>query len=86
VTSSTPVPRDAQGNPLPAPHPALFGRMSGTSMATPAVAGAAALYIQQAGGAVTSAQVRKYLLDHGVVALAHPVNVAGAGRLGLTGL
>ncbi|MHC4548630.1 MAG: S8 family peptidase [Planctomycetota bacterium] len=90
ITSTVPMPRDAQGTLVPdPPRTSLFGRKSGTSMATPIVAGAAALLIQQLRDAeeeVTSQAVRQRLVEQAVTALPFPVNVTGAGRLDLTGL
>ncbi len=84
VTSTVPVPRDAQGQPLPNPPRALLlDRMSGTSMATPIVAGAVALLIQlyqQQGTPFTPSRVRQDLLA-GVIALPFPVHEVGAGLL-----
>ncbi len=89
VTSTIPVPRDAHGKPtLPPPRSMLFGRKSGTSMATPIVAGAAALVVQQyltSGSPWTPAIVRSALLARGVRAIPFPANVVGDGRLLLTG-
>jgi len=87
VMSTIPVPRDSLGQPVanPARH-LLFGRMSGTSMATPIVAGAAALVIAKhvaAGTPWTSASVRAQLLTQGTLPTAFPAKVAGIGRLSL---
>lgn len=85
VTSTVPVPRDAQQQPIPAPPRAmLFDRKSGTSMATPIVAGAAALLIQieqDAGRPWTPASLRQLLLHNATSPLGVPPNLAGAGRL-----
>lgn len=89
VWSTAPVPRDSTGSPLPgAPRSALFGRMSGTSMATPTVAGAAALAIEgmRANGVdVTAARVRSALLSATSPLLA-PHSEGGVGRLDLNRL
>jgi serine protease AprX len=90
ITSTIPVPRDPGGNPVPNPHRStLFGRKSGTSMATPIVAGAVALIIEEAksmGHAWSPTTVRQALLTTGVVSMSLPANVAGHGRLLLTNL
>jgi serine protease AprX len=87
ISSTVPAPRDASGNLLPQVSPSsLFDRMSGTSMATPIVAGAAALVIQArrlAGLSTAPAVVRNVLLSEAVSPLGHPANVVGAGRLNI---
>lgn len=91
ITSTVPVQRDAHGNPIDNPARAsLFTRLSGTSMATPIVAGAAALIVQElksAGKAVTPNVVRKALYNKGIVRLAGlNRNIVGRGRLDLSRL
>ena len=90
IMSTVPMPRDGSGTPVADPARALlFGRDSGTSMATPLVAGAAALILQRAkidGTAVTPAFVRQQLLARGVGALTQSATEIGAGRLDLRGL
>ncbi len=84
VTSTVPVP---PGGQAPAPGELFGGRRSGTSVATPMVAGAAALLIQQrldAGQAWTSVEIREELLQ-AVLPTGHPL-VVGAGRLDLAGI
>ena len=87
ITSTIPVPRRANGSVVANPRRALlFGRKSGTSMATPIVAGAAALIIQRfirAGTAWTPAMVRNELMTKGLKALNLPAHQIGAGRLHL---
>lgn len=87
ITSTVPVPRDSLGNPIAnPPRSDLFGRKSGTSMATPIVAGAASLLIQlcnDQGTQWTPASIRSDLLQSSVTPLLSPTNVVGAGRLNL---
>ena len=90
VTSTIPVPRLPSGQPIPNPaRSSLFGRKSGTYMATPIVAGAVALIVQEdkdAGRNWTPASIRTRLLQDGSAPLSLPKNVVGAGRLDLTSL
>lgn len=90
ITSTVPVPRDAKGLPdANAPRTLLFGRMSGTSMATPITAGAVALLVQRArlaGGSVSMAAIRDQLLSRCVAPLQHGPMTIGAGLLDLRGL
>jgi subtilisin family serine protease len=85
--STVPVPRRTDGTPDPAAQRAnLFGRDSGTSMATPIVAGAVALLMQQLreqNRSTTPAAVRQALLAEAASALSLPPNVVGAGRVDL---
>lgn len=88
ITSTIPAPRQPNGTVVPNPPRALlFGRKSGTSMATPIVAGAAALIIQglkQNGVQWTPAMVRQILTQNAVQAIpALAAHQIGSGRLHL---
>lgn len=85
ILSTIPVPRDHAGVPLVNAQRVLqFGTKSGTSMATPMVAGACALLIEDArrvGVRPTPRLIRTRLLSSHVEPVGGPVNVLGAGRL-----
>lgn len=87
VLSTIPLPRTAGGVPeLNAPRGLQFGVKSGTSMATPVVAGACALLLERArrdGLPADADTIRKQLLSGHVQAVGGPPNVLGAGRLRL---
>lgn len=87
VMSTVPVPRRADGKPDPAAQRVdLFSRESGTSMATPIVAGAVALLLQhrrEQGLPTTPAAIKQLLLAQAATALAQPPNVVGKGRIDL---
>jgi serine protease AprX len=87
IMSTIPVPRGPDGQPVAAPTRGdLFGRKSGTSMATPIVAGAAALIIEErrAQGLDTSPQqVRSDLLQRAVSPLPDPQSTVGNGIVAL---
>lgn len=87
VLSTIPLPRDASGTPQVNAHRSLqFGTKSGTSMATPVVAGACALLIEQArkaGQGDDPDTVVRTLMTSFVEYGGGPANVVGAGRLRL---
>lgn len=88
VMSTTPVPRGVDGALLPDPaRHDIFGRESGTSMATPIVAGAAALILEhrrQLGLGVTPAEIRDALLTKAVTSHGLSVMIGGAGGIDLS--
>ncbi len=90
VSSTVPLPRDPSGRPAGAGIPADFcAPDSGTSMATPMVAGVVALILQrrrEAGLPVSVADVRAELLGRGFKHVASPPFEVGVGRLNLGGL
>jgi serine protease AprX len=90
ITSSIPVRRDAAGQPVPGlTRGELSDSESGTSMATPIVAGAAALVIQKriaAGQPTAPADIRSEILGTLFRHLAAPAAEVGIGRLSLAGL
>lgn len=87
ITSTVPVPRDPNGRPEAQPMRShLFARLSGTSMATPIVAGAVALIVQdrtERGLDIAPAAIRDALLRQATTKLDLPANVAGRGRVDL---
>lgn len=87
ITSTVPVPRQANGDLIANPgRDQLFGRKSGTSMATPIVAGAVALLVQQfkdQGRNWTPDSIRNELLTQRLTAMGLPARLVGEGRLDL---
>lgn len=85
ITSTIPVPRNPSGGLVANPsRSSLFARDSGTSMATPFVAGAVALLIQkrvEAGTAWTPDDIRQDLQSGGLGALIGTSDEIGGGRL-----
>jgi serine protease AprX len=90
ITSSIPVRRDAAGQPVPGlTRGELSDSDSGTSMATPIIAGAAALVIQKrlaAGQSIAPADVRGEIVGSLFRHVAAPASEVGVGRLSLAGL
>ncbi|MFS4438905.1 S8 family serine peptidase [Paracoccaceae bacterium GXU_MW_L88] len=87
VTSTIPVPRDLSGNPVPdANRSQLFERFSGTSMATPIVAGTAALIFEhhrETGLPTDPEAIRAALLNQAVTEMEESATIVGAGRVDL---
>lgn len=90
ITSAMSVRRGLDGDPVPNPTRADLSReSSGTSMATPIVAGVVALILQRrraAGEDVSPASIRTELLSRAFRHLSSPANEVGVGRLNLAGL
>jgi serine protease AprX len=87
VTSCAPVPRSWQGTPVSDPiRDQLLRRESGTSIATPMVAGTVALMLERArsrGSSLDQAQVKKLLADAFCQRLDYPEREVGRGALRL---
>ena len=90
LTSTVPVPRRLDGTPEPnSPRSYLFDRKSGTSMATPIVAGAVALLIQKkqdSGHSWTPREIRQELISACSLPSGGTVAEVGAGVLDLSKL
>lgn len=84
IMSTLPLPRDPTGVPdVAAPRALQFGVMSGTSMATPVLAGACAILIERtrrAGASTVPSDIRKLLLTEHVQPAGGPRHVMGDGR------
>ncbi|MFT0868465.1 S8 family serine peptidase [Pseudomonas sp. CAM1A] len=86
IMSTIPAPRMPDGSLAQgASRSDLFGRLSGTSMATPIVAGVAALVLQhrRLKNLSTSGPAMRKAILSAVTSMALPVNVVGAGRINL---
>jgi subtilisin family serine protease len=87
VISTILVPRDAQGRPISGiPESSLFGPLTGTSVATPVVAGALALLFQRRqsqGASLEPVAVVDELLQNGLAPLGLQPLISGKGRLDL---
>jgi subtilisin family serine protease len=88
ITSTIPRPRAVDGTLVPnPPRNELFGRESGTSMATPIVAGSLALIVEDRRGKgldVSPSNIRQVLLANAVTPFGHPPNIVGTGRIDLS--
>ena len=83
VTSTVPLPRGADGRPIrDSPRSDIFARSSGTSMATPVVAGMAALLAQriEASGRTATPRALRRALMRGTKPLSFGYDTVGHGR------